>query len=59
MCLLHGHSIPEGIVCHIRRSLYGLSSRIWFQHFASMVTITSFFASVHDLLSLFTCYLVV
>jgi hypothetical protein len=30
MCPLHGHSIPEGIVCHIRRSLYGLNQALGF-----------------------------
>jgi hypothetical protein len=45
MCPLHGHSVPKGIVCHLRRSLYGLNQALqtWFQRFASMVTIASFF----------------
>jgi hypothetical protein len=46
-----GYSIPEGMVCYLRRSLYGLKQapRAWFQHFASMVTAAGFFASAHDL----------
>jgi hypothetical protein len=45
-----GYSIPEGMVCHIRRSLYGLKQapRAWFQRFASMVTAVGFSASAHD-----------
>jgi hypothetical protein len=32
MCPPPGYSIPEGMVCHIRRSLYGLKQapRAWF-----------------------------
>jgi hypothetical protein len=45
-----GYSVPEGMVCHLRRSLYGLKhvSRAWFQRFASVVTAAGFFASAHD-----------
>jgi hypothetical protein len=45
-----GYSVPEGMVCHIRRSFYGLKQapRAWFQHFASVVTAAGFFDSAHD-----------
>jgi hypothetical protein len=45
-----GYSVPEGMIYHIRRSLYGIKQapRAWFQHFASMVTAAGFFASAHD-----------
>ncbi|WVZ52786.1 hypothetical protein U9M48_003808, partial [Paspalum notatum var. saurae] len=45
-----GYSVPEGMVCHLRRSLYGLKQapRAWFQRFASMVTAAGFSASAHD-----------
>jgi hypothetical protein len=44
------YSVPEGIVCHIRRSLYGLKQapRAWFQRFATVVIAAGFFASAHD-----------
>jgi hypothetical protein len=49
------HSLPEyfvleGMVCHLRHSLYGLkqASRVWFQRFASVVTTVVFSASAHD-----------
>jgi hypothetical protein len=47
---LPGYSVPEGMVCHLRRSLYGLKQapRAWFQRFASVVTAASFSASAHD-----------
>jgi hypothetical protein len=47
---LPGYSIPEGMICHLRRSLYGLkhAPRAWFQRFASVVTATGFSASAHD-----------
>jgi hypothetical protein len=40
-----GYSVPEGMVCHLRRSLYGLKQapRAWFQRFASVVTAAGFF----------------
>jgi hypothetical protein len=46
-----GYSVPEGMVCHLRRSLYGLKQalRAWFQRFASVVTAVGFSASAHDL----------
>ncbi|WVZ94097.1 hypothetical protein U9M48_040034 [Paspalum notatum var. saurae] len=45
-----GYSVPEGMVCRLRRSLYGLKQapRAWFQRFASMVTAANFSASAHD-----------
>jgi hypothetical protein len=45
-----GYSVPEGMVCHLRRSLYGLKQapRTWFHRFASVVTAAGFFASAHD-----------
>jgi hypothetical protein len=45
-----GYSVPEGMVCHIRRSLYDLNQtpRAWFQRFDSMVTAAGFSASAHD-----------
>ncbi|WVZ90815.1 hypothetical protein U9M48_037077, partial [Paspalum notatum var. saurae] len=47
---LPGYSVPEGMVCHLRRSLYGLKQapRAWFQRFASVVTAAGFSASPHD-----------
>ncbi|WVZ93020.1 hypothetical protein U9M48_039043 [Paspalum notatum var. saurae] len=46
----HGYSVPEGMVCRLRRSLYGLKQapRVWFQRFASVVIAVGFSASVHD-----------
>jgi hypothetical protein len=45
-----GYSIPEGMVCHIRHSLYVLKQahQAWFQCFAFVVTATGFFARAHD-----------
>jgi hypothetical protein len=45
-----GYSVPEGMVCHLRRSLYGLKQapRAWFQRFASVVIVAGFFVSAHD-----------
>jgi len=45
-----GYSVPEGMVCRLRCSLYGLKKapRAWFQRFASVVTAASFSASTHD-----------
>ncbi|WVZ82884.1 hypothetical protein U9M48_030092, partial [Paspalum notatum var. saurae] len=40
-----GYSVPEGMVCRLRRSLYGFKQA---QHFASVVTATGFSASAHD-----------
>jgi hypothetical protein len=46
-----GYSVPEGMVCHIHRSLYGLKKapHAWFWRFASVVTAASFSTSTHDL----------
>jgi hypothetical protein len=45
-----GYSIPEAMVCRLRRSLYGLKQapRAWFQRFASVVIAAGFSASTHD-----------
>ncbi|WVZ72071.1 hypothetical protein U9M48_020586 [Paspalum notatum var. saurae] len=45
-----GYSVPEGMVCRLRRSLYGLKQapRAWFQRFASVVTAAGFSAGAHD-----------
>jgi hypothetical protein len=45
-----GYSIPEGMVYHLRRSLYGLNQapRTWFQRFAFVVTAADFSISAHD-----------
>jgi hypothetical protein len=45
-----GYSIPEGMVCHLRHSLFGLKQapRAWFKHFAYMITAAGFSASAHD-----------
>lgn len=45
-----GYSVPEGMVCRLRRSLYGLKQapRSWFECFSSMVTAAGFSASDHD-----------
>jgi hypothetical protein len=45
-----GYSVPEGMVCHLHRSIYGhkQAPRAWFQRFASVVTGAGFFASAHD-----------
>jgi hypothetical protein len=45
-----GYSIPEGMVCHLRRSLYGLKQapHAWFQRFASVVITAGFSSSAHD-----------
>ncbi|WVZ52525.1 hypothetical protein U9M48_003573, partial [Paspalum notatum var. saurae] len=45
-----GYSVPEGMVCRLRRSLYGLKQalRAWFQRFVSMVIAAGFSASAHD-----------
>jgi hypothetical protein len=50
MCPPPGYSVPEGMVCHLRRSLYGLKQapRVWFQRFDFVVTATGFSASAHD-----------
>ncbi|KAK1652283.1 hypothetical protein QYE76_070088 [Lolium multiflorum] len=45
-----GYSIPDGMVCRLRRSLYGLKQapRAWFERFASVVTAAGFSPSLHD-----------
>jgi hypothetical protein len=45
-----GYSVPKGMICHLRRSLYGLKKapRAWFQRFASVVTTAGFSTSAHD-----------
>ena len=45
-----GYSIPDGMVCRLRRSLYGLKQapRAWFERFASVVTAAGFAPSAHD-----------
>jgi hypothetical protein len=45
-----GYSVPDGDVCHLRRSLYGLKQtpHAWFEHFTSVVIAAGFVASQHD-----------
>jgi len=45
-----GYSVPDGMVCHLRRSLYGLKQapRAWFERFSSIVTDAAFKPSDHD-----------
>jgi hypothetical protein len=49
-CPPHGYSVAEGMICHLRRSLYGLkhAPSAWFQRFTSAVTAAGFTASAHD-----------
>jgi hypothetical protein len=56
-----GYFVPEGMVCHIHRSLYDLklTPRAWFQRFTSVVTTAVFFAALMIWLSLSMCHLVV
>ncbi|WVZ75789.1 hypothetical protein U9M48_023820 [Paspalum notatum var. saurae] len=44
------YSVPDSMVCRLRRSLYGLKQapRAWFQCFVSVVTAAGFSASAHD-----------
>ena len=50
-----GYSVPDGIVCRLRRSLYGLKQapRAWFDCFSYVVTDAGFSASDHDPAALF------
>jgi hypothetical protein len=45
-----GYSIPDGLVCRLRRSLYGLKQapRTWFEHFSFVVIDAGFTPSEHD-----------
>jgi hypothetical protein len=45
-----GYSVPQGMVCHLHRSLSGVKQapRAWFQRFASVVTVADFSASAYD-----------
>src|SRR3954470_14263777 len=45
-----GYSVPDGMVCRLRRSLYGLKQApcAWFERFASVVTAAGFSPSAHD-----------
>jgi hypothetical protein len=45
-----GYSVPDGMVCRLRRSFYGLKQapRTWFERFASVVTAAGFSPSAHD-----------
>jgi hypothetical protein len=45
-----GYSVLEGMVCHLRCSLYDLKQapRAWFQRFASLVTAAGFSVNAHD-----------
>ena len=49
------YSVPNGMVCHLRCSLYGFkrAPRGWFEHFTSAVIADGFSPSAHDL-ALFT-----
>jgi hypothetical protein len=46
-----GYSVPDGIVCRLQRSLYGLrqAPHAWFERFTFVVTATGFSPSFHDL----------
>jgi hypothetical protein len=45
-----GYSVPDGLVCRLRRSLYGLKQapRAWFARFSSVVIAAGFSPSAHD-----------
>jgi hypothetical protein len=47
---LFRYSIPVGMVCRVRHSLYSLklAPSAWFQCFASMITMDGFSACAHD-----------
>ena len=45
-----GYSVPDGMVCRLRRSLYGLKQapHAWFERFTYVVTAAGFSPSDHD-----------
>ena len=45
-----GLRISPGLVCRLRRALYGLkhTPRVWFERFSSVVEAVGFTASIHD-----------
>jgi hypothetical protein len=45
-----GYSVPDGIVCRLRRSLYGMkhAPHTWFERFTSVVIAAGFSPSAHD-----------
>jgi hypothetical protein len=45
-----GYSVPDGMICRLRRSLHSLKQapRAWFEHFSSVVIDASFQPSDHD-----------
>lgn len=56
MRLAPGYLVPDGIICHLRCSLYGVKQapRAWFQRFASVINVVIFSPSVHDPLVIHT-----
>ncbi|CAM8965592.1 unnamed protein product [Rhodiola kirilowii] len=44
------YSVPEGMVCLLRRSLYGLKQapRAWFERFSLVITAAGFSRSAHE-----------
>ena len=52
--------VPDGMVCRLRCSLYGKQVPcVWFERFASVVTVAGLLTSAHDPDCLSTFYLVV
>ncbi|CAM8959832.1 unnamed protein product [Rhodiola kirilowii] len=45
-----GYSVPKGMICRLRRSLYALKQapRAWFECFSSVITAAGFSPSAHD-----------